>query len=107
MTTRYVWRDGAWRHPQTNEPMPIPEREGPCMPMVQSDIDTYLSPIDGKPITSRSHRRYDLEKNGCVPAEPRKKRGYRNPTFALKRGLPLNEEAREKYESSRKEAHHG
>ena len=96
--TRYVWRDGTFRHSRTNEPMPIPEREGICMPAIQSDIPEYRSPIDGALITSRSHRRYDLEKNNCVPAEPRKKpRGYRNPKFALKRGLPLNEEAREKH----------
>lgn len=94
MTTRYVWRDGAFRDPRTDEPMPMPERDGPCCPMVQSDIQEYRSPVDGKPITSRTHRRYDLESNGCVPAEP-KRRGYKNPNFALKRGLPLNEEARD------------
>ena len=37
----------------------------------------------------------DFEGLRGKPAEPRKKRGYRNPEFALKRGLPLNEEARD------------
>ena len=104
---RYVWRDGHFRDPVTNEPMPVPERNGPCTPMLQSDIPDYRSPIDGRLITSRSHRRYDLESNGCVPAEPRKNRGYNNPTFALKRGLKLNEEAREKHEAAKREARHG
>ena len=97
--TRYVRRNGAWRNPQTDEPMPIPERDGPCMPAVQSDIPEYPSPIDGRMITSRSHRRYDLESNNCVEAPPRKKRGYRNPEFAARRGLKLNEEARDKLAS--------
>lgn len=100
---RYVWRDGHFYDRSTGEPMEIPEREGVCMPMVRSDIPEYLSPIDGKPITSNSHRRYDLEANGCVPAEPRKKRGYKNPRFAAKHGLPLNEEGREALERRKKE----
>lgn len=94
--TRYVWRDGCFRDPRTNEPMPMPERDGVCAPMVQSDIAEYRSPIDGTLIGSRSARRYDLQKNNCIEADPpKKRRGYRNPNFALKRGLPLNEEARD------------
>lgn len=92
---RFVWRDGRFRHPVTNEPMPLPDGNDVCMPTIQSDIEEYRSPIDGKLITTRSERRYDLESNGCVPAEPRKKRGYRNPEFAARHGLPLNEEARD------------
>lgn len=96
--TRYVWRDGAYRDPKTGDPMPIPEREGVCNPRVQSDIAEYRSPIDGKVISSRSTRRYDLESNNCIEMDPpKKRRGYRNPTFALKRGLQLNEEARERH----------
>lgn len=88
--TRYVFRNRQWIDPRNGEPMAIPERTELCAPMVRSDIDEYRSPIDGKPITSRSHRRYDLESNGCVPAEPRKKpRGYKNARFAQKHGLPL------------------
>lgn len=88
--TRYVWRGGDFRDPHTNEPMPIPERDGVVCPAVLSDIAEYRSPIDGKVIGSRSARRYDLESNGCVEADPpKRKRGYRNPSFAAKRGLPL------------------
>lgn len=93
--TVYVLRGGQLVDKRTGEPMEMPDRVGLCTPMVQSDIQEYRSPIDGTPITSRSSRRYDLEKNGCVEAEP-KRRGYRNPSFALKRGLKLNEEARDK-----------
>ena len=72
------------------------------MPTLMRDIDEYLSPIDGKPITSRSHRREDLKANGCVEWEPgigtkfKREKGFKNPRFARKHGLPLNEEAREK-----------
>lgn len=92
---RFFWKDGAWRDRDGN-PMEIPERDGVCAPRVQSDIPDYRSPIDGKLIGSRSHRRYDLEKNDCVEVDPRpkEKRGYRNPHFAKKRGLPLREDVR-------------
>lgn len=97
MPERFVWRNGHFRDPHTNKPMPLPVGNDVCAPHVIGDIPEYRSPIDGTPITSRSARRYDLEKNGCVEADPpKKKRGYRNPTFALKRGLSLNEEARDK-----------
>lgn len=96
MTERYVWRDGHWRNARTGEPMDVPERMEICAPTVIPDIPEYRSPIDGKPITSRTHRRYDLEKHGCYEVDPPKKpRGYRNPRFAKKHGLPLNEEARD------------
>lgn len=102
MPKRYVWRGGRFVDPLTNDPMPIPERDGVCAPMVVSDIPAYQSPIDGKWITSRSARRYDLESNNCREADPpKKKRGYRNPNFALKRGLALNQEGRATLEKGR------
>lgn len=70
---RYVWRDGAFRHPRTNEPMPVPDRAGICMPAVRSDIEDYTSPIDGSLIRSRTGQRYDLAKNDCVLAPPTRK----------------------------------
>jgi len=73
--------------------MEQPERDGVCMPHVMSDIEDYRSPIDGSVITSRSSQRYDLEKNDCVLKEPRRKpRGFINPRFAAKHGLPLRED---------------
>lgn len=44
----------------------MPERSGIVMPTILSDIPEYRSPIDGRPITSRSHRREDLKRNNCV-----------------------------------------
>lgn len=92
--TRYTWRNGRWRD-RNGRPMPVPARDEVCAPRVISDIPDYRSPIDGKPITSRSQRRYDLESNNCVEVDPPKKpRGYKNPHWAAKRGLPLRDDAR-------------
>jgi hypothetical protein len=92
--TIYVWRDGRWREKRSGEPLRLPVGNAVAAPIVQSDIADYRSPIDGRLITSRSQRREDLRRNGCVEAEPRPthKRGYRNPRFATKRGLPLRED---------------
>ena len=67
------------------------ERARPIVaPMVMRDIPEYRSPIDGKPITSRSERREDLKRNDCVEVDPPKRpRGFKNPRFAKKHGLPL------------------
>ena len=32
-------------------------------------METYLSPVTGKPITSQRQRQYDMESNGCRPWE--------------------------------------
>jgi hypothetical protein len=97
---KYVYR-GGWVDPETNEPMPIPKRDGVCMPMIQSDIEPYKSPIDGRLIGSRTARRDDLARNGCVPYEPIGKmpKGISNPKYAAKYGMQhlLTEEARDKH----------
>jgi len=67
------------------------------MPAVISDIPEYRSPIDGKPITSRSERRDDLKRNNCVEWEPslsptKGQRKFKNPDFCKKRGLQVAEE---------------
>jgi hypothetical protein len=92
--TSYVWRNGRWREKASGEPMQLSAPATVAAPIVQSDIAEYRSPIDGQLITSRSQRREDLRRHGCVEAEPRPthKRGYRNPRFATKRGLPLRED---------------
>lgn len=99
--TRYVFRNGKFVDPSTNEPMPIPERSGVVMPMVRSDIEPYASPIDGRMITSRSERREDLARNGCVPYEPmgNMPKGLKNVRFARKHGMEhmLTEEVRDQH----------
>ena len=91
MRDRYFFRDGAWRT-REGVPMPLPPGNEPCAPLyVVSDIADYRSPIDGRPVSSRSTRRDDLKRHGCVEAEPRKPRGYKNPKFAGPRGLAIQE----------------
>lgn len=60
-------------------------------PMVMRDTPEYESPIDGRMITSRSWRREDLARNGCIEADPPKRRkGIKNERFAAKRGLAMD-----------------
>ena len=92
--TTYTWRNGCWRDRRTGTPMALPQRDAVCAPRVQRDIAEYRSPIDGRPITTRSERREDLKRNGCVEVDPPKRpRGYRNANFAVKRGLRVREDA--------------
>lgn len=84
-------------------------------PSIMRDIQEYRSPIDGKPIGSRSTRREDLKANDCVEWEPGigKKAGadkrtpglYRNPKFAKKRGLPLSEQGMERKLREKEKTH--
>ena len=95
MRTRYVYRDGRMvdrdGFPMVGANQLAASEEQIRCPMVMRDIPEYASPIDGKPITSRSYRRYDLESNGCHEVDPpRKPRGLKNARFAAKRGIKLN-----------------
>ncbi|HXF89586.1 MAG TPA: hypothetical protein VNK48_14620 [Xanthobacteraceae bacterium] len=89
----YVWRKGCWRDKKTGRPIRDKYPDAICQPYVLSDIPEYRSPIDGRLIASRSHRREDLRRNGCIEVDPPKRpRGFKNPRFAKKFGLPLNPE---------------
>lgn len=94
----YVWRDGHWVDKKTGERMNVPERKELQLPRAYwRDIPEYRSPIDGRLISSRSERREDLKRNGCVEIDPPKKpRGYKNPRFARKHGLPLRADIAER-----------
>ncbi len=74
------------------------QRKGPIpVPYVLSDIEAYRSPVDGRVVNSRSDRRDDLKRNGCVEYEPSMsptKGKIRNKAFAAKRGLTVSEEFR-------------
>lgn len=85
--TTYVWREAGFVEKSTGLPMHVRDPNAICTPFVVSDVPEYRSPIDGKPITSRSHQREELKRNDCVLAEPKKPRGFKNPHFAKKRGL--------------------
>lgn len=92
---------------QTGEPMPVKDENAICKPYIISDIDDYLSPVCGpdgkhKVVGGRAGQREDLKATGSYLMDPPKDkktgttRGYKNPRFAAKHGLPLNEETRDK-----------
>lgn len=118
MTERFCkvcrgWHDLDIPWPDNCLPERVMTQADFATPMIWRDIPNYRSPIDGKWITSRSHRREDLKINNCVPWEPgmgaksgaskRTPGKYRNPKFARKRGLPLSEEGHEKLKQMRTE----
>jgi hypothetical protein len=70
----------------------------PVVPQIMRDIPEYRSPIDGTLISSRSSRRYDLERNNCREWEPSDSPTggkLRNARFANKIGKPVAEEYRD------------
>lgn len=74
---KYIWRDGQFIDPKTYDPMPIPERNGVCVPLtIQHDIPDYVSPVTGKLVSGRVARREDLKRNGCIEYESPKDSGY-------------------------------
>lgn len=89
--TSYIVRNGV----REIDPRPYdPKAPITSVPYVIGDIPDYVSPASGKVISGRVQRREDLARTGCVPYErgPNSPApGYRNPSFALKRGLPLTE----------------
>lgn len=54
------------------------------------DLKEYASPIDGRPISGRADRRWDMERSGsCEPMNsPSNVKGVRSEKYA-KLGLPL------------------
>lgn len=91
MSQTFVYRNGEFVDKRTGEPMPFDPMSAVSMPQIMRDIPEYASPIDGRMITSRSARREDLLRNGCVEADPPKKgtRHFKNEAWARKRKLPL------------------
>lgn len=96
---RYVWTDKGFVDPATSERMPIPERDGICLPnIVTESFSPFLSPVTGKPITSRAEHRYDLAASDCrilEPSESPTKGKLRNKSFTAKRGLQVSDEFRD------------
>lgn len=95
---RYFWRNGRFED-RDGRPMDKPYAGQLTLPTVISDIPEYASPIDGRMITSRTHRREDLKRNNCVEYEPslgptKGKREFKNPHFCAKRGLEVAERFR-------------
>ena len=97
--TRYVWTPKGFVDPATSERMPIPERDGICLPrIVTEQFEPFISPATGKPVTSRAEHRYDLAASGCRVMEPDEsptKGKLRNKSFTAKRGLQVSDEFRD------------
>ena len=70
MTTRYVWRNGAFRDKRTGRRMKVKDENAICAPRVQSDIPPYLSVASGKMVDGNAARREDLKATGCRPVDP-------------------------------------
>jgi hypothetical protein len=65
---RYVYRDGDWRDPATDEPMEVPNVV--AVPYIAPDIKPYRSVASGKMIDGRAAQREDLKREGCRLADP-------------------------------------
>lgn len=93
---RYVWKGDGF-YSKDGERMPLPFEGEICTPTLIKDIPEYRSPIDGSLITSRSARREDMKKHGCVEYEPSlspTQGKIKNKRFAAKHGLSVSEEFR-------------
>lgn len=93
MIARYtVTRDGTLVNKHTGEVVPDDPRPI-ASPRVVSDYAAYESPMRSGMIEGRAAHREDLKRNNCRVMEPGEwKPTYRNPSFARKRGLPLEGE---------------
>ena len=90
----FVYRNGMMVDKHTGAPMLSDEDKKRVLetPRVFGDAEGYQSPITGDWIDGRRARRYDLEKNDCVPAQDLKPYGYKgkkltNRRFIQKHGL--------------------
>ncbi len=74
---------------KTGEPM-VPEYGPPPTPRVVSDIEPYLSPVDGKYVSGRRAKRDDLKRTNSVDYDDvrsREPRRFKNKRFAKKYGV--------------------
>lgn len=104
---RYIWNGSTFVDLDGN---PMVDPSAPyvrAVPQIMRDIPEYRSPIDGRLISSRSQRRYDLEANNCREWEPsdsptggkfrteRMARKYGGLVAEEYRDLPINQQYRE------------
>jgi hypothetical protein len=95
-----VTRDGRLQNKRTGELVPDDNRPISA-PTLARDYGAYESPMGTGMIEGRAAHREDLKRNGCRVLEPGEAvepggkpfyPTYRNPSFALKRGLKLEGE---------------
>lgn len=78
-------RDGVWINKRTGEPMQT--RDGLFVPMIRSDLPSYISPITKKPVEGRAARREDLARSGSRELDPSEyKPVYHNKKYAESAG---------------------
>jgi hypothetical protein len=90
----YVYRDGKLVEKRSGTVLKAPAGAPLACPRIIRDIPDYRSPIDGRVIGSRSEKREDLRRNGCVEWEPslsptKGKPVFKNERFARKHNLPF------------------
>lgn len=89
----YVYRDGKLVEKRSGMVLKARDDAPLACPQLIRDIQDYRSPIDGRVIGSRSEKREDLKRNGCVEWEPslsptKGKPAFKNERFARKWKLP-------------------
>ena len=85
----YVFNEtlGAMVDKATGERM-VPIDAPLATPQVFGDTPDYQSPIDGRLVSGRRARRYDMESNNCVDANDLDQpKGLTNERFMKKKGL--------------------
>lgn len=58
--------------------MPVPERDGLCLPRVQRDLAGFVSPVDGSWVEGHAARREHMKKHDLVDVGDRKPREPHN-----------------------------
>lgn len=93
MIERYIVdREGCLVNKRTG--VRVPDSNQPITaPRITSDYGAYSSPVGSGVVEGRAAHREDLKRSGCRVMEKGEWNPvYRNPSFALKRGLPLEGE---------------
>ncbi len=82
MTERYrLDANGVWINKATGKPMET--RDGLFVPMIRSDLPSYISPITKRPVEGRAARREDLARSGSRETDPSEyKPVYHNKKYA-------------------------
>ncbi|MDP3740376.1 MAG: hypothetical protein Q8R02_23520 [Hyphomonadaceae bacterium] len=85
MTERYVLRGETWVSKTTGKPMET--RDGLFVPMIRSDLPSYISPITKQPVEGRAARREDMARSGSREVDPSEyKPVYHNKKYAESAG---------------------
>lgn len=74
--------NGVWISKRTGKPMATPD--GVFVPMIRSDLPSYVSPVTHKPVEGRAARREDMARSGSREVDPSEHRvTYNNKKYAM------------------------